>query len=401
MELLSPAGDLLKLQYALAYGADAVYASGTGFGLRTKSRNFTDDGLISAVEYTHNQGKKIYITVNIFAHNQQIADLKNYLIFLSHLQIDALIISDPGVFNLARQYAGNLPIHISTQANVTNWSSVLFWRDAGAKRIILARELSIDEISEISQHVPDIELEMFVHGAMCMSYSGRCLLSAYLNGRHANLGDCSQPCRWEFYLKEKSRPDEEFVIEEDEQGTYILNSRDLCLLDRLPQIMAAGVDSIKIEGRMKSLYYAANVTRIYKEAMKAIETGKEICPQLREELTKVSHRVYCEGFFYGLTGMNKQYYESSAYIRNFQFLGEVINSEPGWLIINVKARFQQGEEIDLITPERQLDSTFIVKIILNEDSEQISFTKPNTVVKIGFDSKCPAWGILRKKIKKC
>jgi len=398
MELLSPAGDINKLHYALAYGADAVYASGTSFGLRSHSRNFNHQELSEAVNLVHQAGKKIYITVNIYAHNKQIAGMEEYLTYLAELDVDALIISDPGVLWQANKFAPKIPVHISTQANVTSWSSAKFWQSAGAKRIILARELGISEISEIKERLPELELEMFVHGAMCMSYSGRCLLSAYLNGRHANLGDCSQPCRWEYYLKEKSRPDEEFVIEEDEHGSYILNSRDLCLIDRMTEIAKAGVDSIKIEGRMKSLYYVANVTRVYREAIKLVQAGNEILPELRSELEKVSHRVYSEGFIDGLCSMEKQYYSSSAYLRNYQYLGEVINQTDNWLQVNVKSKFSVGEKIELVFPDRSADRKIEVVQLLNEEETQIYFTKPNTVIKIEIEGKCPSQGILRKKI---
>jgi len=399
MELLSPAGDIHKLKYALAYGADAVYASGKNFGLRSHSRNFDRSELSQAVKAVHAAGKKIYITVNIYAHNKEITDLAKYLPFLAELHVDALIISDPGVIMQAQLYAPQIPVHISTQANVTSWSSVKFWQQTGAKRIILARELGISEITEIKQRVPEMELEMFVHGAMCMSYSGRCLLSAYLNGRHANLGDCSQPCRWEYYLKEKSRPDEEFTIEEDEHGSYILNSRDLCLIDRMTEIAKAGVDSIKIEGRMKSLYYVANVTRIYREAISAVQHNNTIEPELRHELEKVSHRVYSEGFFEGLNSMEKQYYDSSAYIRNYQFLGEITGLAQSWITVNVKSKFSAGEYIELVFPDRSQDIKMKAGNMINEESEQIFFTKPNTVVKIEIEGKCPSQGILRKKIE--
>lgn len=400
MELLSPAGSSEKLVYAITYGADAVYAAGKNYGLRSRSVNFSDSELEEAVEYVHNFGKKLYLTVNIFAHNRDLKGLDRYLSYLNGLAIDALIISDPGVYNLARTYAPSIPIHISTQANVTSWSSVRFWQAQGAKRIILARELSLEEISEIREKVPDIELEMFVHGAMCMSYSGRCLLSAFLNGRHANLGDCSQPCRWEYYLKEKSRPEEEFLISEDERGSYILNSRDLCLIKRIKEIKAAGVDSIKIEGRMKSLYYVANVTRTYREAIDRIQRGEDISESLSEELEKVSHRVYSEGFIEGLDSMSKQYYPSSAYIRTHQFLGEVLGWVHGCITVNVKAKFSLGEEIELICPTRINDQKFRVKKLYSEDGTQISFTKPNTIVKIGFDGELIEKGILRKEIVK-
>ena len=292
MELLSPAGDLHKLKYAVLYGANAVYTAGTQFGLRAKSGNLTREELKQAVEFCHSNKKKIYITVNIFAHNKDIDKLPVYLQFLQSIVVDAFIISDPGIFSLAREYAPEIPIHISTQANVTSWKSAEFWFQQGAKRIIIARELSISEIKKIREKVPGIELEMFVHGAMCISYSGRCLLSSFLNNRSANQGYCTQPCRWEYGLAEKTRPNEFFSLEEDKYGSYILNSKDLCLVNRLKEIIDAGLDSIKIEGRMKSHYYVANVTRTYKSVIKLIFENKKIPNNLKEELNKVSHRHY-------------------------------------------------------------------------------------------------------------
>nr|MBC8416534.1 U32 family peptidase [Candidatus Cloacimonadota bacterium] len=324
MELLSPAGDLHKLKYAVLYGADAVYTAGTQFGLRAKSGNLTREELKQAVEFCHNKKKNIYITVNIFAHNKDIDELLDYLQFLQSIGVDAFIISDPGIFSLAREFAPEIPIHISTQANVTSWKSAEFWFQQGAKRIILSRELSISEIKKIRKKVPGIELEMFVHGAMCISYSGRCLLSSFLNNRSANQGYCTQPCRWEYGLAEKTRPNEFFSLDEDEYGTYIMNSKDLCLVERLKEIIDAGLDSIKIEGRMKSLYYVANVTRTYKKVVKLISENKEVPDNLKEELNKVSHRHYTEGFFDSFDSATTQFYDSSTYIRDYQFIGEII-----------------------------------------------------------------------------
>lgn len=398
MELLSPAGDIKKLQYALAYGASAVYAAGKEFGLRARSGNFSNAELEKACKLAHQQGKKLYIAVNIYAHNSDLVGLPAYLEFLSSIGVDALIISDPAVFSFAKKYAPNIPVHISTQANVTSWGSVQFWRDAGAKRIILARELSLAEIAEIRSKVSDIELEMFVHGAMCMSYSGRCLLSAYLNGRSANQGDCSQPCRWEYDVIERSRPGETFHLEEDSRGTYVFNSRDLNLISRLDEILEAGIDSLKVEGRMKSLYYVSNVTRTWREAIDLSESKQIIPQQLKDELNKVSHRVYCEGFIDGLDSMNKQYYDSSAYIREWQYLGEMLKTSSNAVTVNVKAKFSVGEEIELIFPDRSKDLKIRVDKIFNSDNEQISFTKPNTEITLAIAGNFPDFGILRKKI---
>ncbi len=396
MELLAPAGDINKLKYAVYYGADAIYAAGNNFGLRAKSTNFSRIDLKEAVDFCHKHDCKLYITVNIFAHNSDLEQLPEYLTFLQKIGVDALIISDPGVFALAREFAPDVAIHISTQANVTSWSAVNFWYKQGAKRIILARELGIKEIAEIKKKVPKIELEIFVHGAMCMSYSGRCLISAFLNNRSANSGLCTQPCRWEYNLVEKSRPGEFFKIEEDDRGSYFFNSKDLNLIKRIPQIKEAGVDSIKIEGRMKSLYYVATVTRAYKAA---IEAGVNTVPtRTQEELNKVSHRYYSEAFFDKFDASKTQYYGSSAYIRDYQFIGEVNKIEGTSVFITIKAKFCIGDEIEFIFPDSEYDFQMKVESIHNEENEQIEFTKPNTIIRLDLDKKLPEWGIVRKKI---
>jgi putative protease len=398
MELLSPAGNIEKLKYAVLYGADAVYAAGKHFGLRANSGNLSDHELASAVEFCHSHKKKIYITINIFAHNSDITRLPEYLRFLDSIKVDAFIISDPAVFSLAREFAPRIPVHISTQANVTSWKAAEFWQKQGAKRIILARELTISEIREIHTRVPEIELEMFVHGAMCMSYSGRCLLSSFLNARPANQGECTQPCRWEYHLSEPSRPGEYFQILEDERGTYILNSKDLNLIERLAEIQAAGITSIKIEGRMKSLYYVANATRVYREALDLLAKGMPINQALVDELDKISHRYYTQAFFDKFDSTQTQYHGSSAYIRTHQFLGNIIETKGREIKVAVRARFRQGEEIEIIFPDRTKDFTWKVDRIFDEDNQQLSYTKPNTIVKINLPKKLPLSGILRKRL---
>jgi putative protease len=400
MELLSPAGDLHKLKYAVLYGADAVYTAGTQFGLRAKSGNLTREELKQAVEFCHKKKKQIYITVNIFAHNKDIDKLPDYLQFLQSIGVDAFIISDPGVFSLAREYAPEIPIHISTQANVTSWKSAEFWFQQGAKRIILARELSISEIKKIREKVPGIELEIFVHGAMCISYSGRCLLSSFLNNRSANQGYCTQPCRWEYGLAEKTRPNEFFSLEEDKYGSYILNSKDLCLLDKLGEIIDAGLDSIKIEGRMKSHYYVANVTRTYKSAIKLIFENKKVPDNLKEELNKVSHRHYTEGFFDNFDSTSTQFYESSSYIRDYQFIGEIVKTDKKSLYIAIRAKFSVGDKIEVIFPDMNNDLSLEISNLYNEKDEPISFTKPNTIVRVDINKEIPPYGIVRKNIRK-
>ena len=398
MEILSPAGNLQKLKTAVRFGADAVYASGRNFGLRAKSTNFNEQELHQAVLFCRKNHVKIYITVNIFADNGDADVLSEYLTFLQKIQVDAIIVADPGVFATASEFCPDIPIHISTQANVTSWRSAEFWYKLGAKRIIVARELSIKEIQIIKQKLPELEIEMFVHGAMCMSYSGRCLISSFLNNRSANKGECTHPCRWKYNLTEETRPGEFFPIEEDSRGTYIMNSKDLCLLNRLQEIIDAGVDSIKIEGRMKSMYYAANVTRIYKTAIKLLSENKEVPELFIEELHKVSHRVYAEGFFDGFNSNETQYYESSAYIREHQFLGEITEVNDNDFSVFVRSKFFADEEIDIIFPDTNDDLKLRSSEIFDDENNSLPFTKPNTIVKIKTNKKIPEHGILRKKI---
>jgi len=396
MELLAPGGSLEKLKYAMLYGADAVYAAGKNFGLRAKSTNLSNKELEYAVNFVHDKGKKIYITVNIFAHNAQIELMPEYLKFLSTIKPDALIISDPGVFEMARQFAPNIPIHISTQANVTSWSSAKFWAKMGALRIILARELSLNEIKKMHEKVPEVELEMFVHGAMCMSYSGRCLLSAFLNGRNANLGNCSQPCRWKYHIMEEKREGEYFQITEDNYGTYILNSKDLSLIKRLKEIKDAGISSVKIEGRMKSIYYVANVVRTYRKAIDDIDLPYN--EKFTDELDRVSHRVYTEAFVDNFDSSDTQYHKTSSYIRKYQVLGYIKEVQDKTILLDVRAKFSLGEMVEIIYPDLNNDKSFTVKEIFDETGEEIEFTKPNTFVKVGVPFISRENGILRKKI---
>jgi len=397
MELLAPAGDFTKLIYACQYGADAVYASGKDFGLRAQAGNFNDDELIKAVDYCHSLNKKIYITLNIFAHSKHLSDIPNHARFLRKIGIDGVIISDPGVFSLVREETPDMPIHISTQANVTSWKAAEFWYKAGARRIIVARELSIKEISEIKQRIPELEIEIFVHGAMCMAYSGRCMLSAFLNNRSANAGLCTQPCRWEYTVMEETRPGQYFPVYEDNTGTFIFNSKDLCLLSRLREIKDAGIDSIKIEGRMKSPYYVANVTRIYKHAQYLLESDQKIPSLYFNELDKVSHRIYTEGFFDSFDSSQTQHFPSSAYSRDYQFIGEITKIEEMFAYISVKAKFSVNDFIEIIFPDISMDITLKIEKIINADNEEIMFTKPNTIVRIELPHSIPENGLVRKK----
>ena len=357
-ELLAPAGNMEKCKMALIYGADAIYLGGNKFGLRAFAANFSMSEIKEAVEFAHNLGKKVYVTVNIFAHNEDIAELPEYLLSLEEAGVDALLISDFGVWSIARQVVPDMALHVSTQANTCNWAAVEAWKNLGAERVVLARELSIAEISEIDKKC-DVELEVFVHGAMCISYSGRCYLSSYLTGRDGNRGECAQVCRWNYKLVEENRPDQEFPIEEDERGTYIMNSKDLCLLDLIPELAEAGVDSLKIEGRMKSVHYVATVVSVYRKAIDAwYSNPKEftIKSEWRDELEKVSHRPYFYGFAVNRPDENGQIYTTSSYVQTRDFVGIVTgyDKETNTAYIEQRNRMVAGEELEVLMPDGTL-----------------------------------------------
>lgn len=351
-ELLAPAGNPEKLRMAVLYGADAVYLGGRSFGLRAFGGNFTPDKMIEAVAFAHQHGTKVYITINIFPHDNDMLDLDDYLHFVYDIGADAALVADLGVFTRAREIVPSLPLHVSTQANNTNWRAAEAWHKLGAKRIVLARELSGKEISEIRRHT-DAELEIFVHGAMCISYSGRCMLSNYLAGRDANRGACAQPCRWKYALVEEKCPGEYLPIEEDEHGTYIMNSKDLCLLPYLQDVIDTGVDSLKIEGRMKSVHYVASVTKAYRDALDgyAANGGKYESSAEEAELQKVSHREYTTGFFFGRPDGQAQNYKSSEYIQTSEFIGIVRSYDAGYAKIEQRNHMEKGEEIEVFSPE--------------------------------------------------
>jgi len=414
VEILSPAGNLEKLKYAVAYGADAVYAGSQNFSLRSKADNFSHTDILEAVSFCHERKVKLFIPLNIYAHNKHIDDIKIYIKELSDAGVDAIIVSDLGVFELVKKIAPDINIHVSTQANVTSYQSVRAYEQLGAKRIILARELTFFEIQEIRQKCPEIELEMFVHGAMCISYSGRCLLSAFLNGRSANRGECTHPCRWNYYLIEESRPNEHFSIEEDLHGFYFLNSKDLCLFNRLYEIYKCGINSVKIEGRMKSLYYIAAVTRAYKQALLNIQkydTNNTLLQKdpdksidifdngfFRSELDKVSHRVYIEGFFDSYQGKDTQDYGTAKYIRDWQFVGNILKRENDMILVRSYFKINKSDEIELIFPEKQHDMKIKIHNLFNEDMMEIEFTKPNSCFYLKISENVPEYGIIRKRI---
>ncbi len=354
-ELLAPAGDLEKLKIAVLYGADAVYLGGTSFGLRAKAKNFGSADMCEGIDFAHEHGAKVYITCNIFAHNEDFEKLPAYLEELRELKADAILVSDPGVFSVARQTVPDMDIHISTQANNTNYRTALFWKELGAKRIVMARELSLREITEINRSIPpELETEAFVHGAMCISYSGRCLLSNYLSGRDANRGACSHPCRWQYYVTEETRPGEYMPIVEEERGTYIFNSKDLCMVQNIPDLVNAGIKSFKIEGRIKTSFYVGTVVRAYREAIDDYFKDPALYESKREhyvaEAAKASYRGFTTGFYYGKPQSGEQIYTTSSYIRTYDFIGMVIDydSEKGLALIEQRNKFVLGDKAEFL-----------------------------------------------------
>ncbi len=376
-ELLAPAGNLEKLKMAVMYGADAVYLGGEEYGLRASAGNFSRDELMEGISFAHERGKKVYLTMNIIPHDEDFKGMAEYIRQVREMGVDAVIFSDPGIFELLRQEAPDMELHLSTQANNTNWRSAAFWHRHGVKRIILARELSLDEIREIRKNTPpDLELEMFIHGAMCISYSGRCLLSNYMAGRDSNRGLCAHPCRWKYYLVEEKRPGEYMPVYENERGTYIFNSKDLCLIEYMPEIIESGISSLKIEGRMKSSYYVATVVKAYREALDAYlecPEGYSFDPVWLEEMSKASHREYTTGFFMGKPTGKEQIYESSSYIRDYDFVGLVTayNSLSGIATIEQRNRFAAGDELEVVSPKGPY-RIHKVTAMRNEEGEEIA-----------------------------
>ena len=350
LELLSPAGDMERLEMAVRYGADAVYLAGTSFGMRSFAGNFDDEELPRAVQFAHENGVKVHATVNTMPRNNEVANLPAHLEKLQAAGVDALILADLGAFTLAGKYAPNCERHISTQQSVANYECAQAWFDLGAKRVVLARECSLQEIAEIRRKTdPALEIETFGHGAMCVSYSGRCLLSNYMTGRDSNRGACAQPCRYQYALMEEKRPGEYFPVFEDEKGTYILNSRDMCTIDHLKELIDAGIDCIKIEGRAKSAYYAAIVTGAYRHVLDDIYAGREIDKIWRDEVDHVSHRVYSTGFYFGEPG---QYVENSRYIRQWQICAKVEScDEKGLALCCLNNKFRQGDQLEVVGPD--------------------------------------------------
>ncbi|MDR1773316.1 MAG: U32 family peptidase [Clostridioides sp.] len=404
VELLAPAGDLEKLKIAIEYGADAVYIGGEFFGMRTAAKNFSMEDIAEGVEFAHKRGKKIYVTVNVIPHNEDFVGLDKYLKDLEKCGVDAVIVSDPGVISVVKEVLPNIEVHLSTQANTTNYLSANFWYKQGIKRVVLARELSFKEISEIKAKIPtDMQIETFVHGAMCISYSGRCLISNYMTGRDANRGSCAQSCRWNYSLVEEKRPGEYYPIYEDEKGTFFFNSKDLCMIEYIPEIIKSGVTSLKIEGRMKTAYYVATVVRAYRMAIDEFYKNPlewKFNPMWLDELKKGSHRHFTTGFYVDKPQSTEQNYESASYVRNYDFIGIVKSvQEDGLVITEQRNKMCVGDEIEIIGPNKETMYTKIEEMYDEEGNPIESAPHPRQIVKLKLGVEVAENYMLRKEIE--
>ena len=397
LELLSPAGDFERLQMAVLYGADAVYLAGTDFGMRSFAGNFTPEELPKAVEFAHSHGVKVHVTVNTMPRNNEIIDLPAYLERLDDAGVDALIVADLGAFTLAGKYAPHCQRHISTQQSIANYECARAWHDLGAQRVVLARELNLEEIQEIRAKTPkELEIETFGHGAMCVSYSGRCLLSNYMTGRDSNRVAFAQPCRYQYALMEEKRPGEYFPVFEDEIGTYILNSRDMCMIDHLDDLMDAGVDCIKIEGRAKSAYYAAIVTGAYRHVIDDLTAGRPVDPVWRDEVDKVSHRIYSTGFYYGFPG---QYTENSRYLREWQVAAIVESCDENCLALcSLRNKFCEGTELEAVGPDLRPFPVLTGNMTDLEGNPLAEPRTPQSKFYLPLPKQVPPYTILRKAV---
>ena len=400
-ELLIPASSLEVLKTAVIFGADAVYIGGEAFGLRAKAKNFSLEEMAKGIAFAHSYHVKVYVTANILAHNDDLEEAEQYFEQLKTIKPDALIISDPGMFMLAKQICPELEIHISTQANNTNYRTYLFWRQQGAKRVVAARELSLKEIQDIRKHIPDdLEIESFVHGAMCISYSGRCLLSNYFTGRDANQGACTHPCRWKYAVVEETRPGEYMPVYENERGTYLFNSKDLCMIGHIPELVEAGLDSLKIEGRMKTALYVATVARTYRKAVDDYFTSEEVYREhmrwYEEEISKCTHRRYTTGFYFGKPDETTQIYDSSTYINEYIYLGSVEElDERGFARIRQRNKFCQGDRIEIMKPDGRNLSAAVKHLYNEEGVEMESAPHPKQALYLDLSEKAQQYDVLR------
>lgn len=400
-ELLVPASSLLVLKVAVIYGADAVYIGGEMYGLRAKAKNFSKEDMIAGIEFAHKHGKKVFVTANITAHNRDLDGVRAYFEELKEIKPDALIISDPGVFTIARQVCPDIEVHISTQANNVNYMTYLFWQQQGAKRVVAARELSIEEIKQIRENIPrNLEIEVFVHGAMCISYSGRCLLSNYFTGRDANLGACTHPCRWKYYLMEENRPGEYLPVEENDRGTYIFNSKDLCMIEHIPDLIEAGIDSFKIEGRMKTALYVAAVARTYRQAIDDYFESPTLYKSRKEyymqEIAKCTYRQFTTGFFYGYAGRDSQIYDNNTYTKGSTYLGIVGSvSEDGYVSLEQKNKFNVGDTVEIMKPSGENIRTCVKDMRDDKGSHITSCPHPGQKIEVLFGNKADKMDIIR------
>lgn len=400
-ELLVPAGSLEVLKIAVKYGADAVYIGGEMYGLRAKAHNFSSEDMKEGIAFAHENGVKVYVTANITAHNRDLKGVEEYFKELSHIGPDALIISDPGVFEIAREILPETEIHISTQANNVNYRTYGFWYRQGARRVVSARELSLDEIAELRANIPeDMEIETFIHGAMCISYSGRCLLSNYFTGRDANLGACTHPCRWKYYLMEESRPGEYLPVFENDRGTYIFNSKDLCMIEHIPELVSAGIDSFKIEGRMKTALYVATVARTYRQAIddyfESEELYRERLPYYKEEISKCTYRSYTTGFFFGKPDADAQVYDNNDYNKEYTYLGFPVEvTSDGRLYMEQRNKFCVGDTVELMDFSGKSRYAEVLGITDSEGTAMESCPHPQQMLYVTLDQPVLPLTILR------
>ena len=399
-ELLIPAGNLDTLKTAVIYGADAVYIGGDAFSLRAKADNFGHDEMKTAIEFAHQHGVRLYVTVNVFAHNRDMDNVRRYIAELKELGPDALIVSDPGIISIVRETAPELELHISTQMNNTNYETFRFWHSIGAKRVVSARELSLKETKEIRERIPaDLEIESFVHGAMCISYSGRCLLSAYMTGRSANSGACTHPCRWKYTLMEETRPGEYYPVYENERGTYIFNSKDLCMIEYIPELIDAGIDSFKIEGRMKTELYVATVARTYRRAiddfLKDPELYRNNLELYRKEIRKCTYREFTTGFYFGRPDQEAQIYDCNTYVKDYVYLGTVHDVNADGALIEQKNKFSVGETIEIMKPDMTDISAKVIGMKDAETGEELSSCPhPKQKIRVMLDTQPEPYDIL-------
>ena len=404
IELLIPASSLEVLKTAVIFGADAVYIGGEAFGLRAKAKNFSMEEMKEGIEFAHAHNVKVYVTANILAHNDDLEGVREYFEELREIKPDALIIADPGVFEIAKEVCPEIERHISTQANNTNYATYNFWYRQGASRVVSARELSLKEIKEIRERIPeDLEIETFVHGAMCISYSGRCLLSNYFTGRDANQGACTHPCRWKYAVVEEKRPGEYLPVYENERGTYIFNSKDLCMIEHIPELIDAGIDSFKIEGRMKTALYVATVARTYRKAIDDyLEDPKKYeanMPWYKDQISNCTYRQFTTGFYFGKPSEESQIYDSNTYIREYTYLGIIGEIKDGLYRIEQRNKFSVGEVIEIMKPDGQNVEATVEKIIDEDGNEQESAPHPKQVLYVALSADASVYDILRRAEK--